>query len=134
MAFVIDASIAGSWWLPDEALAETHILLRRLGGETAVAPSVWWFEVRNLLLMAERRDRIDAAGSAALMADLEELSVEIDGNPSSGALLALARSHRLSAYDAAYLELAARRGLPLATLDQALAAAARAEGVAVLPA
>ena len=92
-------------------------------------PVLWWFEVRNVLVVNERRGRIDTVGSAAFLAELEKLPILFDRQSHSETLLTLARAHRLTVYDAAYLELARRLDAPLATLDQKLAAAARAARV-----
>jgi predicted nucleic acid-binding protein len=101
----------------------------RLATAAALVPAVWWFEIRNALLMSERRARIDAMQVAEILAHLKKLPIQEDRTPDNESVLLLARSHRLSVYDASYLELARRRDLPLATLDQALAAAARAASV-----
>jgi predicted nucleic acid-binding protein len=100
----------------------------------AVAPAFWWFEVRNLLAMAERRRRIAPAGTASFLADLQKLPIAIDRAPDSETVVELAREHALTVYDAAYLELALRLAVPLATLDRALADAAPAAGVELLTA
>jgi predicted nucleic acid-binding protein len=100
--------------------------------EEALAPALWWFELRNGLVVNERRGRITEQKSAEFLADLSGLGITIDRSPNEGRLMSLARRHRLTVYDAAYLELALREGLPLATLDALLAEAARQEGVAVL--
>jgi predicted nucleic acid-binding protein len=97
--------------------------------DEVVVPAVWWFEVRNLVVTGERHGRMDPTGTATFLADLETLSIRIDRAPVSDAVLALARAHRLTVYDAAYLELAGRLDAPLAPLDRKLAAAARAAGV-----
>jgi predicted nucleic acid-binding protein len=95
-------------------------------------PALWWFEVRNALAVNERRGRLGEADTAAFLRALARLSIGFDRSPDEAALLALARRHRLTVYDAAYLELAQREGLPLATLDAALRDAAAASGVALL--
>jgi predicted nucleic acid-binding protein len=133
MAFVIDASIIGAWYFVDEYDAKVAALLDALPDSAGLAPAIWWYEVRNFLLVNERRGRIAPARSASILIDLEDLNIQIDFMPESVLLLRFARSYNLSAYDAAYLELAARSGLELATLDRSLAAAARAEGISVLP-
>jgi predicted nucleic acid-binding protein len=97
-----------------------------------VVPAVWWFEVRNLLVAGERHGRMNPAGTAEFLADLERLSIRLDHAPVSAAVLALARLHRLTVYDAAYLELALRVDAPLATFDKKLAAAAEAAGVQLI--
>jgi predicted nucleic acid-binding protein len=88
--------------------------------------------VRNVLVVNERRGRIDPPGSAAFLVDLARLRIDLERQADGEILLALARTHRLTAYDAAYLELALRADAPLATLDRKLAAAARAAGVPLL--
>ena len=88
-------------------------------------PALLWFEVRNLLLANERRRRITPAQTAAALNLLQGLPLQVDGQADSGAALQLARDHRLTVYDAVYLELAVRRRLPLLTFDSQLAAAAK---------
>jgi predicted nucleic acid-binding protein len=95
-------------------------------------PALWWLEVRNALITNEQGGRIEAAQTAEILAHLATLPIRIDREPSSETVLALARAHRLTVYDATYLELARRLGLPLATLDRPLALAARAAAVALL--
>jgi predicted nucleic acid-binding protein len=97
-----------------------------------IAPALLWAEIRNLLISAERRGRLDPGMVEEGLAVVEALEIALDGTPASDHVLALARRHRLTIYDALYLELALRRGAALATRDEALAAAARAEGVALL--
>ncbi len=132
MVLVVDASVVGCWCFPDEADPIADVAFDQLGATTAVVPALWWFEVRNLLLVNERRGRLDAAGTAEFLADLGRLPIHIDREPDSDAILALARAHRLTFYDAAYLELARRLDAPLATLDRQLAAAARGAAVPLL--
>jgi predicted nucleic acid-binding protein len=132
MGIVLDSSIVGCWCFPDETNPTADVAFDRLGSEEAIVPVLWWFEVRNVLVINERRGRIDPSDSAAFLADLETLKITFDRRSDSGSVLALARTHRLTVYDAAYLELAGRLGAPLATLDRNLAAAARAAGVALV--
>jgi predicted nucleic acid-binding protein len=132
MPFVIDASVAACWAFKDEGHATATQALDRLRTDTALAPNLWWFEVRNTLIVSERRGRITAADTAAFLRLLGRLDVTLDRTPDEAAVLALARQHRLTVYDAAYLELAGRERAPLATLDSALAGAARAERVPLL--
>jgi predicted nucleic acid-binding protein len=127
MPFVVDASVVGSWVLPDENHPEALAALERLKDDEAFAPSLLWFELRNLLLANERRQRITPAQTAAALNLVQELPLRLDGQGDSDTTLQLARAHKLTIYDAAYLELAVRRHLPLVTLDTALAAAARSE-------
>jgi predicted nucleic acid-binding protein len=100
--------------------------------EEAVVPWLWWFEVRNILVVNERRRRIAESDTVHSLTNLSQLRIRVDRVPDEGATLRLARTHRLSVYDAAYLELALREGVPLATVDTALHKAAAAEGVALL--
>jgi predicted nucleic acid-binding protein len=95
-------------------------------------PTLWWFEVRNTLIVNERRGRLTEADTHALLHGLSRLGLVVDHAPDEALVLALARRHRLTVYDAAYLELAQRRHLPLATLDKALLTAARAGGIQLL--
>jgi predicted nucleic acid-binding protein len=132
MALVLDASVAASWAFPDEGQPQAALALGAMRHDEALVPSLWWFEVWNVLVVSERRRRIVEADTRAFLHALSRLAVTVDHSPDETALLALARRHQLSAYDAAYLELAQRRGLPLATLDAALAVAARAEHVALI--
>ena len=132
MAFVLDCSVAMAWVFPDEATESTGRLRDSLIDGRAFVPSLWPVEVASVLLAATRRGRLGAEEWPRVCASLEALPIEIDPVSMSrtwGAVLDLAVEHRLSAYDAMYLELALRMRLPLATLDRALAAAVRAAGV-----
>ena len=130
MAFVLDASVAAAWVLPDEDAAVSDAALDRLGAETAKVPGLFWHELRNLLLSAERRGRIDAGYADGSMARLRRLSIVSPAETDDREIMALARAHRLSAYDASYLALALREGCALASLDRRLNEAAAAESVA----
>lgn len=133
MPFVIDASITMAWCFEDEATTATDTVLDRLADEEAFAPALWVLEVANVLLVAERRRRMTEAQASRFVEVLAQLPVRVDATaPEPTALLAAARRHRLSAYDAAYLTLAERLGLPLATLDTGLAEAAQSAGVPLL--
>ena len=134
-AFVLDCSVAMAWLFQDEATPKTAALLNRLAAETAVVPAWWSIEITNVLAMAERQGRITPAQSDAFIADLSMLAIERDDEAPARAfthLLALCRSHRLTSYDAIYLDLAIRRSLPLATLDDDLRRAAKKLGIALL--
>jgi predicted nucleic acid-binding protein len=131
MNVVLDSSIVGCWCFPDETSPVADAALLAIAAADAVVPAVWWFEVRNLLITGERLSRIDPVGTTRFLADLETLPIRIDRTPVSAAVLAYARTHRLTIYDAAYLELALRLGVPLATLDRELASSARAAEVAL---
>jgi predicted nucleic acid-binding protein len=134
MPFVLDASIAACWAFADEDHPVAALALERIRGDEARVPGLWWFEVRNVLIVNERRGRLAEADTAAFLRWIARLGVTVDRSPEEAAVLALARRHRLSVYDASYLELAQREALPLATLDAELARAARVEGVLVLDA
>lgn len=101
-----------------------ELALERMQTDEALVPSLWWFEVRNILVVNERRKRITEGESASFLRDLSRLRIVLDRTPQEAEVLRLARSHRLSVYDAAYLELALRHHVPLATLDSDLARAA----------
>jgi predicted nucleic acid-binding protein len=131
-AFVLDCSIALAWCFPDEKAPYPRSVLDALLDLPAVVPALWRLEVANCLLVGERRKRSTAADTATWLPFLQALPVTVDGETTSRAwndTLGLARNHNLSVYDAAYLELSLRRGLPLATLDDKLAQAAKACGV-----
>lgn len=132
MAFVLDASVAATWAFEDENHPDAALALARVQLDAARVPSLWWFELRNALLVNERRGGLTEAGTAAFLRDLGRLAISIDRSPDEAELLTLARRHRLTVYDAAYLELAQRGGLPLASLDGALRSAAAASGVPLL--
>ena len=106
--------------------------LRLLAVETARVPAVWWFEIRNVLLINERKQRISESDTAAFLRFVSGLDIEIDRSPDDHAIATLCRRHRLSVYDTSYLELALRDQLPLATLDRRFAAAATTEGVSLV--
>lgn len=129
---VLDCSAALAWVLPGESDPATDVLLETVAATGAVAPALWPFEVANVLLMAERRGRIMLAERQQALAILGELPIHIDGQAVARAwkdTLAIAQTHRLTVYDASYLELAIRLGLPLASRDTELRAAASACGV-----
>ena len=135
-AFVVDASVSAAWLLPDEATAATEAALLATATHDAWVLALWLLEVGNLLLNAQRRKRIGADKRIALVAAAAALRLKVDREPVSLVTLdALAARHGLTAYDAADLELALRRGLPLATLDADLLAAIPSAGVSpALPA
>jgi predicted nucleic acid-binding protein len=130
--FVLDASITASWHFEDERSPQADAILKALARDAAIVPALWWFEIRNVLLVGERRGRASEQQTAQFLDRLAVLRIEVAGLPDEVNVMKLARRHRLSFYDAAYLELAQREGVALATLDDDLAAAARAEGVALV--
>ena len=135
MSVVIDSSITLAWLFEDERSTAADAVLDQVTESGAVAPSLWRLEVANALQMAVRRKRIDAAFRDASLADLRSLVVTIDPETDQHAwasTLLLAERFRLTLYDAAYLELAQRLRLPLASLDQELRAAGNDLGVTLL--
>ena len=132
---VLDASYTFQWLFEDEASAEGDAALAAVRLIGALVPSLWFVEIVNGLGIAERRSRVTSAQVTEGLHLLRSVPVSVDEAPTltwSDAVLALMRAHRLTAYDATYLELAVRRGLPLATRDKALRQAATAVGVALL--
>lgn len=134
MPFVVDASVTLSWCFEDEATPQTEAILDLLSEDTAVVPSLWELEVSNVLLLGERRRRLTESQTARFVALLGQLPILVDSaSVNMEAVLAVGRHHALTAYDAAYLVLAEREGVPLATLDAKLRNAAQAVGVRLIP-
>jgi predicted nucleic acid-binding protein len=134
MPFVVDASVALCWLMPDERDPIALAAYARIGHDTADVPALFWFELCNALVVNERRGRLDPAMTGEALRLLKRLPITVEADIGEDLLLRVVRTHRLTVYDAAYLEIALRRGLVLATLDDALARAARAEKVALMPA
>lgn len=136
MTLVLDSSVALTWCFEDERTGATTAVLDQVAEHGALAPALWPLEVLNGLLMAERRrPRLDAAQRQRLTGFLRDLPVVLDQETAAqswSVTMHLAERHRLTLYDAAYLELAQRRALPLATLDEDLRAAANTLGIALL--
>ena len=130
--FVLDASVAGAWLLEDEDDPVANAAMSRLATELALVPQLWHLEVRNSLVVAERRGRLGATGVEDGLRRVGELPIRTDTEPDLGTALALARRRRLTTYDALYLELALRAEAPLATVDRALASAAVGEGLRLI--
>lgn len=126
---VIDASLTASWHFEDERSAAAEAILESLEHDSAYAPLIWWFEIRNVITLGERKRRATQEQTAGFVAFLLQLPIGLDSLPNDDRVMTLARRHKLTFYDAAYLELAQREGIRLATLDKELAEAARAEGV-----
>jgi predicted nucleic acid-binding protein len=133
MDWVIDSSVALAWALPDEASKEAERFLSRVSIRSVLwVPALWWYEMANALLMAQRRKRLTEAGRIRVMELYRKLPIRTDTMLDSDIIwrfYTLAMEYNLSAYDAAYLELAQRKGLRLATADQHLYAAARKAGI-----
>lgn len=132
MPFVIDASVAACWAFEDEDHPVAAQALGLIRTDAAHVPGLWWFEVRNMLIINERRQRIAERAVSEFLRRLSTLDIQVDSTPNESDVLELARRHRLTVYDSAYLELARRREIALASLDHKLADAAQAEKVAVI--
>jgi len=133
--FVVDNSVVMSWCFKDETSKYTDAILDHLEKATAYVPAVWPLEVSNVLLVAERRKRLSQADSSRFILLLLELPIIVEQESSArmfSEILALAREYKLSSYDASYLDLAMRKGLPIATTDKNLLAAARRSNVSIL--
>lgn len=128
---VVDASVAATWLLDDESDPRAEATLHLLEEVPGVVPQLWHFEMRNILLVAWRRGRISPQGLAERVAALSGLPLRTDTEPDLAAALDLAARHGLSFHDGLYLEVAHRLHATLASLDEALVRAARAEGLAV---
>jgi predicted nucleic acid-binding protein len=135
VSLVLDSSITLAWVYSDETTAPVRQVFDVLSRSGAWVPGLWRLEVGNVLEMGVRRKRHDRKFRDATLADLAQLPIQVDGETDKqgwGATLAIAERHQLTLYDAAYLELAVRRNLPLATLDEDLRRAARTEKVQLL--
>jgi len=126
---VLDASIVGCWFFRDEQDQRADAAWDRLKEDRGIVPQHWWFEVHNVCMLGERRGRATEAETDEFLRELPKLTIDFDGLPDHQAVVELARRYRLTFYDAAYLELAQREAVPLATLDKELVTAALAEGV-----
>ena len=135
-AFVLDCSATMAWCFADEATRKTDKLLDSLtGDQRAYAPSIWPLEMTNVLLVSERRNRITIEDAARFMTLLWNLPLTVDQEmtpPIIQSILKFGSTHQISSYDAAYLELALRRGLAIATLDKRLKKVAKSLGVPCL--
>jgi predicted nucleic acid-binding protein len=133
MPFVLDNSVVSGWYLDNQASAYTQAIAARLADDKALVPALWELELTNVLRTSCIRQRLDAQRAQQVLGQVGLLPIEVDRQavPRSE-LLALALRFSLSSYDAAFLELALRRQLPLATQDQALREAAMASGVGLV--
>jgi predicted nucleic acid-binding protein len=136
--FVLDSSLTMAWCFEDEASPRTDEIQDWLTADArAYVPTLWHSEIANVLWACERRKRITEADSVRFLAVLEALNITTDHQTEQHAgqrTIGLARQHGLSVYDAAYLELAMRLGLPLASKDETLRKVAQAVGLSILPA
>jgi len=133
--FVVDNSVVMSWCFKDEANKYTDAVLDSMAESYAIVPSIWPLEVVNALLVSERRRRLSEADSTRFLTLLSQLPLTVEQEQSEKTMmriLALARKHKLSSYDASYLDLAMRNGLPIATLDKNLRAAAKRAQVTII--
>jgi predicted nucleic acid-binding protein len=133
-AFVLDCSVAAIWFFNDETSPIAESTLDALGSQPALVPALFFLEVANVLAAGERRGRLKRSDSDSIIRFFDTLPFQVDARPPNHSIqrvLDLARSHSLTSYDAAYLDLAIHAGLPLATLDEALRKAARKCGVAL---
>jgi len=134
-ALVLDCSMTMAWCFADDSTPETAAIQDRLASEAAVVPAHWFLEVVNVLTMAEKRRRISPDDASQFLQLLSVLDIQVDEEASRRAfdhILPLCRSHGLTSYDAAYLDLVIRRQLPLASLDDALRQAVASLGMPVL--
>lgn len=135
MSFVLDISVTMRWFFGDgrpKELDYAHTVLDAINSQNAIVPATWGLEVANVIARAEAKDLATEARSGAFLEMLDGVDIEEDAATFAHALsdtLQLARRYRLSAYDASYLELAMRSGIPLATLDENLRKAAKKAGV-----
>ncbi len=130
---MVDASVTMAWCFADEATPETESVLDRFSEDEAVVPAIWSLEIANVLLVAERRQCLTEAQASRFLDLLQQLPISVeDASTDLAEVVHTGRRHDLSAYDASYLVLAERAGLPLATLDRRLAEAAARAGVRLL--
>lgn len=132
---VLDCSVAVTWFFEDESDPRADAALSQLSKTKAIVPTLWFFEMSNAILVAERKKRLLEAEAARIIELIGDLPIAVDMDSATNALQEtrlLAKKHNLSVYDASYLELAMRLGLTLATLDKDLEKAAKKAGVAIL--
>jgi predicted nucleic acid-binding protein len=134
LRFVLDSSVTLSWAFSDEQEPDALRAAQILEAETAeaVVPAIWWYEIRNILIVGERRGRITPVATETFLKQIAKLKIIRAPNPDEGLLLDLARKTNLTVYDASYLALAIQESIPIATLDQALRSAAITKGVPLL--
>lgn len=126
---VVDASVSAVWLMEDEEHPIADATFESLDTVQAIVPQIWHFEIRNVLVVSERRGRTTRSHNERHLNAINEMQIHTDQNPDLDAAMDLARRHNLTFYDALYLELAIRRNAQLATLDSALTQAATAEGL-----
>jgi predicted nucleic acid-binding protein len=131
MPFVLDASVSACWAFDDEDHPTAALALERLRTDEAHALTLWWYEMRNIVVINERRGRLTREDATTFLRSLGELGISDHHAPDEQAVMSIARGYGLTAYDASYLALAQRLALPLATLDARLMRAAQAMHVPV---
>ena len=129
MAVVLDCSITMALCFEDEQSPTADQAIDAVVENGGWVPGIWWYELRNVLIVNERRGRIDSVRTASFLADLAALPIEEDRRADEATVMSLARKYELSVYDATYFELALRRQLPLATQDRKLTDIAQRCGV-----
>ena len=132
MPTVLDTSVAAAWALFETEQAAAEIALDEIRKNSAIVPALFWFELRNTLIINERRGRITQQDSSDFLSLLSNLAVSVDNKPDERHVMNLARHHVLTVYDASYLELALRMQFPLATLGRKLKDAAIKLNVAII--
>ena len=131
ISFVIDASVVIAWGFKEKH-ASAELAFSRIQTEQTIAPALWWYELRNVLVVGERQGRLTQRETARFLRNISRLTITVDSSPNEIQVLTLARRHRLTVYDAAYLELALRRKLPIACKDGPLRTAAKRARVKLL--
>lgn len=131
MAIVVDPSAILALAYVDEDADYAGDVIEAIAADEAIVPALFWFEIRNSLIASERRSRLSVDMTTAFLGHLGVLRFEFDRDAREDVVLDVARRHALSSYDAAYLELATRKSLPLATLDSSLVRAAKAQSVTI---
>jgi predicted nucleic acid-binding protein len=134
-SFILDCSVAMAWCFLDEATPTTVELFHRTMNESALVPSLWYLEVTNTLTLSERKARLNSTQVGEFISLIHSFDIEVEFQDTEqvfSRLVPLCRTHGLTSYDALYLDLAMRRQLPLATLDEQLRKAAKKAGVKVL--
>ena len=134
MPFVLDNSVVTGWYLPDQATAYTQAMATRLEADRAIVPALWQLEFANVLKTACTRGTLSLDAARQIVDTVAMLPIEIDSGVAPGPrqLLELAMRYSLSSYDAAYLELAMRNGLPIASQDRSLREASLQAGIGLL--
>jgi len=132
MPLVVDASVTLAWYFPDEQTPKALEAREALARDGGLVPPHWWYEVRNGMIMAERHGRTTEQLIAPALLNLARLPIDQISRQDDTDIFPIARRHRLTFYDAAYLALAQREQIGLATLDAELAHAAAAEGVSLI--